>query len=337
MIRTEKSLTLDRYSGITKEMLDPVTTTLSEIQCRLLEILHERTILIGHSLNADFDALKLTHPFIVDTSIVYPHPRGPPLKSSLKFLSQKYLNREIQKGDGTRGHNSVEDAKAVLDLVKQKCEKGEAWGTSDASGESIFLRIARSCQPRGGPKGQKVGAVVDRGTAVGPSGVINIHCESDDDVVASVKRVVNGDQNGEVAPGDGVKFTWARVRELEAFRGWWNSNQDPTQAFVDFSSCAANKEPSPLELADKVTRTVSYVSEIYSSLPPCTAFIAYSGTGDPRELGRLQGRKKQFQKEFGSEKKPWDELSIKWTDVDEEALKRTCATARDSCAFLVVK
>src|SRR6187402_3407311 len=86
-----------RYSGITEEMLKPVTTTLQDIQKKLLEILHPRTILIGHSLNSDLTALQITHPYIVDTAIIYPHPRGPPLKSSLKWLAQRYLNRQIQK------------------------------------------------------------------------------------------------------------------------------------------------------------------------------------------------------------------------------------------------
>lgn len=315
-------------------MLKPVTTRLSDIQARLLKMLHPKTILIGHSLNADLDALKLTHPFIVDTGIIYPHPRGHPLKSSLKFLCQKYLNREIQKGGGTLGHNSVEDAKAALDLVKQKCEKGEAWGTSEATSESIFLRIGRSSKPSGGAKSVKVGAVVDRGGVMGPSCVINLHCETDDEVVASVTRAANGDENGEVVPGDGVSFTWARLRDLEQYRGWWNGNRE-TQPFIDFSNCTTPDETAPKELADKVSQTVSNISAIYESLPPCTAFIVYTGTGDPREFGRLQGRKRQFQKEFNTKK--WDDLSIKWTDTDEEALKDACLVARDSCAFLVVK
>ncbi len=103
--------------------MDPVTTTLADIQKELLELLTPRTVLVGHSLNSDLTALKLTHPFIIDTAIIYPHPRGPPLKSALKWLCQKYLGKEIQKGQ--TGHDSIEDARAVLELVKQKCEKGE--------------------------------------------------------------------------------------------------------------------------------------------------------------------------------------------------------------------
>ena len=101
-------------------MLAPVTTTLADVQKKLLDILTPRSILVGHSLNSDLTALKITHPFIIDTALIFPHPRGPPLKSALKYLAQKYLNREIQKGHGTTGpgagHDSIEDARTCLDL-----------------------------------------------------------------------------------------------------------------------------------------------------------------------------------------------------------------------------
>ena len=29
-------------------------------------------------------------------------------------------------------------------FVKQKCEKGKEWGTSDSAGENIFKRVART-------------------------------------------------------------------------------------------------------------------------------------------------------------------------------------------------
>lgn len=78
-------------------MLEPVQTTLATIQSRLLDLLHSKVILVGHSLNADLAAVGMTHPFIIDTSILYPHPRGMPLKSSLKWLVQKYLGRDPER------------------------------------------------------------------------------------------------------------------------------------------------------------------------------------------------------------------------------------------------
>ena len=221
-------------------MLAPVTTTLADIQKKLLEILHPRTILIGHSLNSDLNALKITHPYIVDTAIIYPHPRGPPLKSSLKWLAQKYLGREIQKGHGTTGpgagHDSIEDAKTCLDLVKQKCEKGKQWGTTDAQGENIFKRVARTgvkYKNQGGsaipsPVNGKSSAMIDWGEPKkGPGGgsTFPIGCHSDEEVMAGVIRAVKGDPDGKEIPGGGVDFVWGRFRELEALKGWWNNNK----------------------------------------------------------------------------------------------------------------
>ena len=206
-----------QYSGITPAHLCAATSTLSEIQTELLTLLTPITILLGHSLDSDLKALKLTHPHVIDTSMIYPHPRGLPLRSSLKYLAQKYLHRDIQ--NHTDGHNSIEDARAVLDLVKLKCEKGVKWGTSEAQGEPIWRRLARS---------GKRGAIVDYGTpewGLGKEADLKIACKDDGEVVEGILRAVRGDGNGVtdaegVEKDDGVDFVWARVRELEFARGW---------------------------------------------------------------------------------------------------------------------
>ena len=351
---------LTRFSGITKEILDPVTQTLADIQQKLLSILTPRTILIGHSLNSDLNALKITHPFIVDTTIIFPHPRGPPLKCSLKWLTQKYLGKEIQKGQN--GHDSIEDAVAVLDLVKQKCEKGERWGTSEASNESIFRRIARTARPgksSGGPNGDgRTGAVVDWGNperGFGAQATVAIGCSADEGVVKGVSATVNGDESNPSIPVGGVDFTWARMRELELLRGWCNRLPDPNNANESTSLVPPPEEATPAtgpqiptssenpkdqktknDLATTVSQTISNISHVYESLPPCTLFIVYSGTGDPREVSRLQAMHKTYREEFQS-RKPWDELSVKWTDTEEQALKKACERAREGCGFMCVK
>ncbi|KAI9754492.1 MAG: hypothetical protein M1835_000890 [Candelina submexicana] len=341
---------LTPFSGITKEMLDPITTTLSDIQSRLIkDILHPRTILVGHSLNADLKALKVTHPFIVDTSIIFQHPRGPPLKSSLKWLAQRYLSKEIQKGHGIHGHDSVEDARACLDLVKQKCEKGTKWGTSDAAGESIFKRLERVQRPpRSGASAVadegRLGAVVDWSQperSFGTLAKICIGCENDAEVVEGVKVAINGDVEGKIVSGGGVDLVWARLRELEALRGWWNGNRtrnDSEPSHRAVNSCEIPHgvtEPTTSELAAAVAKTVKSISDIYDTLPPCTAFIVYSGTADPRELGRLQALYRQAQKEFKTKK--WDECSVRWTDVEEQALRAAAKKARNGIGFVCVK
>ena len=83
-------------------------------------ILSVRDVLVGHSLENDLHALKLYHTSVIDTALSYGHTRGPGYKSSLRYLAREYLDREIQ----CETHDSVEDAKACLDLVKLKLEHG---------------------------------------------------------------------------------------------------------------------------------------------------------------------------------------------------------------------
>lgn len=341
-----------RFSGITEEMLAPVTTTLRDIQNKLLELLHPRTILIGHSLESDTKAIQLAHPFIVDTSILYPHPRGPPLKSSLKYLAQKYLSREIQKG-GATGHNSIEDAKTCLDLVKQKCEKGKLWGTSDAQGENLFRRLARAGTAYkaqggdaalGGVEVGKTSAAVDWGDpskGLGAGATYQLGCKSDEDVTSNIIRAVNGDPDGLEIKGGGVDFVWGRMRELEALQGWWNKNRvdntntDGGPPTTDAVTSSNGDEASPLEQA--LTKLTERLVRIHDALPPCTGFMVYSGSGDPRRMAKLQQMHSQWRKEYNTPGKKWDELSIKWTDAEDQALKRAAQRARSGIGFVSVK
>nr|POF26204.1 putative exonuclease [Quercus suber] len=334
---------LTPYSGITPELLQDVTITLLDIQAKLRSILTAQTILVGHSLSSDFNALKITHPFVIDTALLYPHPRGPPLKSSLKWLSQKYLSREIQKGHGSTGHNSIEDARACLDLVKQKCEKGKAWGTPEANGESIFKRLDRSIRAKRdkvnpvGDDEHRIGAVVDWGEpnrGYGSSAKVVIGCESDTDVVASVKRAVLGEaeESPTTVPRGGCDFTWARLRELEAYRRFWNRSKTTDNAAIRDSAFSSTTKAT---LASVVGQTVQHIQEIWDALPSCTALIVYSGSGDPRELSEMQDMQRQYKEEFKVKK--WDELSVKWTDVEEQKLRKACEKARMGCGFIAVK
>ena len=310
------------------------------VQERLLSLLTPHTILVGHSLNADLEVLKITHPFIIDTSILYQHSRGPPLKPSLKWLAQKYLNREIQKGHGISGHDSIEDAQACLDLVKIKCERGPKWGTSEAAAESIFKRLLRTPGTSkallgGGTEGKR-GAIVDHGApekTYGAMATYCIGCETDLEVVDGVKRAVLGDPDGKIIPGGGVEFTWARFRRLEYLRNWISdSHQQSISSSMTISSPPHN--PSGSALGTAVSNTIQLIKAVRDFLPPCTLLIVYSGTGDPREMHRLHEMQRTFKREYTSRK--WDELSVKWTDNEEQALRSACRIAREGLGFVTI-
>ncbi|OIW35590.1 hypothetical protein CONLIGDRAFT_63520 [Coniochaeta ligniaria NRRL 30616] len=341
-----------RFSGITEEMLAPVTTSLKDIQERLLDILHPRTILVGHSLDSDLKAMRLTHPFIVDTSVMFPHARGPPLKNSLKFLAQKYLNREVQKG-GVAGHDSIEDARTCLDLVKKKCEKGKAWAAGDVQGENLFKRLTRAGtsyynqagpDAKGGAPTGKSSAAVDWGDMERNqcnAATYKIPCSSDAEVEAGILRAVRGDADGLEIPGGGVQFVWARMRELEELQGWWNRNKmsdDQTGGPPNAQNGVKEEERGKgSKLEAKLTELTQRLARIHAALPPCTAFIVFSGTGDPREMSRLQAQHVAFKREYNTPGSNWDRLSVQWTDVEDQALKRAVRRARNGIGFIGVK
>lgn len=336
---------LTQWSGITAAMLKDVTTTLADIQQELLKIITPHTILVGHSLNSDLNALKLTHPFVIDTGMLYPHPRGPPYKQALKWLANKYLHREVQKGSD--GHNSVEDAQTCLDLLKQKCEKGPAWGTGETNAESIFKRLGRSTRPKSNNE-LRAGAVIDWGEpnrGHGNHARISIGCKGDDEIVKAIDRTLKGNATGREGVTEDVDFVWARLRELELARGWWDDAKTADVEVIRQSALqrlgllkeesVENVEMEGSALGDAVSRTVSHIAQVYESLPRCTAFIVYSGTGDPREIRRLQSMQQQYRREYQT--KNWDNLSVKWTDTEIQALSRACQKARNGVAFIGVK
>jgi len=50
---------LCRFSGITEEDLEDVQTTIRDVQAVLLSLFTDKTILMGHSLESDLQALKV--------------------------------------------------------------------------------------------------------------------------------------------------------------------------------------------------------------------------------------------------------------------------------------
>lgn len=120
----------------------PIVASPQEARRILFSHMSPLTVLIGHAIENDLNAVRIVHPRIVDTALLYPHHKGLPYRPSLKILSSKHLDRGIQAQSAT-GHDSLEDAKATGDLVRLKVK--QAWlkmkyaGWTVSSGEDALL------------------------------------------------------------------------------------------------------------------------------------------------------------------------------------------------------
>ncbi|KAM4585047.1 RNA exonuclease 5 isoform 2-T3 [Odontesthes bonariensis] len=112
---------LTKFSGITAAMLQPIKTTLQDVQAKLKMLLPRDAVLVGHSLDNDLVALKLIHQHVIDTSLLYRREFG--RKFKLKVLAETILKRQIQTED-KNGHNPTEDAVAALELAQYFIKTG---------------------------------------------------------------------------------------------------------------------------------------------------------------------------------------------------------------------
>ncbi|XP_063225820.1 uncharacterized protein LOC134532833 isoform X2 [Bacillus rossius redtenbacheri] len=111
-----------RFSGITaRDLCKRGTKSLREVQNDLMGFINADTILVGHGLENDLRALRIIHSTVIDTSVVFPHYYGLPFRRSLKSLVGALLKKDIQQDTG--GHDSLEDARACVELMLWKLRK----------------------------------------------------------------------------------------------------------------------------------------------------------------------------------------------------------------------
>lgn len=118
----------------------------------LFSLISRDTPLMGHGLENDLNCMRVVHPVIVDTVLLYPHNRGLPIRNGLRMLMQTILNTRIQvePAEGQlAGHDSAEDARAAGDLVRWKTRKEwlkmkrEGWTLVDGQ----FVSPAKTTMP----------------------------------------------------------------------------------------------------------------------------------------------------------------------------------------------
>ena len=111
-----------QFSGITEELLtetDDKKLLSSDECCEVLsKVAYKHTIIVGHSLENDLRAMKIIHDRVIDTALLYNTETRYPNKPSLSKLYHHYISKDFRKDSETKGHDSVEDARASLMLAK---------------------------------------------------------------------------------------------------------------------------------------------------------------------------------------------------------------------------
>lgn len=105
------------------EIASDLFTVASHTQGDFIKLVYKETILVGHSVENDLLALKISHNLVIDTAVLYKHPRGGSHKTALRILAKRFLSKEIQQSEN--GHDSIEDARAAMELALLKINHGK--------------------------------------------------------------------------------------------------------------------------------------------------------------------------------------------------------------------
>ncbi|KAI8338643.1 hypothetical protein BC941DRAFT_423461 [Chlamydoabsidia padenii] len=298
------------YSGVDAKSLEGVTTTVGDIQKRLLEYIDGDTILIGHGLVNDMKIVKMRHPYIIDTSIIYHHDNGPPYRASLRGLSLRYLKRHIQEKNNNdslvattnikstyqdqqptpRGHDPCEDAIASMELVQLKMEKGPKFGLhSDFLTETMVERLQQN---------DKTGVIID--------------------VRPKLKSMLARKLNGHPSFYDMESNAQAIEVAMKQ-----HAINDMVLVKLDQED-ADNTTGSD----DHTCTILGHVKKMYDCLEPNTVMIMLTGRYDTEELDKL--RKKWYTYKSDLRVRSLDEIpdAERWTEDNEQRLNSLLELAK---------
>eukprot|EP00211_Chloroparvula_japonica_P005057 CAMPEP_0119119880 /NCGR_PEP_ID=MMETSP1310-20130426/1181_1 /TAXON_ID=464262 /ORGANISM="Genus nov. species nov., Strain RCC2339" /LENGTH=826 /DNA_ID=CAMNT_0007109339 /DNA_START=48 /DNA_END=2525 /DNA_ORIENTATION=- len=250
---------LTEYSGVTEELLYGVETKLSDVQNGLIKLLEvDNAILVGHSLENDMKALRIYHPFFLDTSVLYVREQTSEAKSSaklplserprirkhsLKHLARTYLRCKIQ--ENSDGHCSTEDAQAALALVLAKMMRGKFFGEEGA------YNVAHHIAHAGGICG-----VIARNTSY----MSQLASSTSD----AVHRAITEDRqileaNSDLVTSENVDFLWVELAD-------------------GASSASSSYVESGETSKERLIGCLDCVTGIIEKSPPNTLFIVSTGS-----------------------------------------------------------
>ncbi|KAL4595998.1 hypothetical protein ACB092_12G132300 [Castanea dentata] len=272
-----------RFSGITCELLNGVTTSLKEIQEDFLKLVYKETILVGHSLENDLLALKISHGLVIDTAVMYKHPRGASYKTALRVLARKFLSQEIQQSGS--GHDSIEDAKATMELALLKIRYGPEFGSPPSYMREKLLTILS--------QSGKSSSFIDDISVVKRYTSELSHAfpvSSDEEALAKARKEVKNER---------VHFVWTQFSELNSyFRKQAEDAEKLNGRLAEMMSLltchkkSANRKGVKCsikpELKEILTRLDARIRSLYATLPTNTMLIICTGHGDTAIVHRLR-------------------------------------------------
>ncbi|XXG44486.1 hypothetical protein AAC387_Pa01g4277 [Persea americana] len=109
-------------TGISAKDLEGITCSLTDIQKSLKKLLSHGTILVGHSLHNDLQALKVDHARVIDTQLIFKYQEAIHARPSLNNLCKSVLGCGVRKEGAP--HNCLDDACAAMKLVLAKLKHG---------------------------------------------------------------------------------------------------------------------------------------------------------------------------------------------------------------------
>ncbi|KAJ4819093.1 Small RNA degrading nuclease 5 [Rhynchospora pubera] len=272
-----------RYSGITPDMLNDVTTTLADIQEEFTRLVHRETVVVGHSLENDLSALKISHDLVIDTALLYARrdQRGGVYKMALRVLARMFLQWEIQKSK--QGHDSVEDARTALELALRKIKYGPEYGVHP---KIIHRKLVSVLKESGRTSTLVDDASILKRYSDESCNVISV--STDDKALSRTMKEVKNKK---------VNFIWTQFSGLISYLRRQSQDAEKLKCKIaevlSLSTCdekSARKKTKDMcpELKNVLSEIDSKIAKLYNSLPVNSMLIIATGHGDTPLVQRLR-------------------------------------------------